>query len=327
MGTDAQLKRLFPVLLCVLIALVAYLQSSGIGQLVAAVVSGPGADGVAPKPAGAAGGTLVFTRPPQKSGSAILARNPFDSVTGPLDGRAITLPSPEAAKIADVGGDPSAEDPSCGFGRVTLITASDDPAWSFAAISDKNGSSKLRRMGDDVSGHTVHAMNWDTVWLTGEGRRCRMHLGDNASAPSSPAAGPSGEGADDARAARRGRRRDLSPEMAAKITKVSETEYSVERSLVDEILENQAELMRTARIVPEKEGDDVVGIRLFGIREGTLLGHLGLKNGDRLDSINGFKMADPQKALEAYGKLRSANKLTVQVNRKGSPLTIDFNIQ
>jgi general secretion pathway protein C len=125
----------------------------------------------------------------------------------------------------------------------------------------------------------------------------------------------------------RRRRGGLSPGMASKITKVSDTEYSVQRSLVDEILENQAELMRSARIVPEKQGDEVVGIRLFGIRNETLLGHLGLQNGDRLESINGFKMSDPQKALEAYGRLRTANKLSVQVNRKGAPVTLEFNIQ
>jgi general secretion pathway protein C len=114
--------------------------------------------------------------------------------------------------------------------------------------------------------------------------------------------------------------------MASKITKVSDTEFTVERSLVDEILENQAELMRSARIVPEKEGDEVVGIRMFGIRSGSLLSHLGMQNGDRLESINGFQMTDPQKALEAYGRLRSADSLKVQINRKGTPMTLDFNI-
>ena len=101
----------------------------------------------------------------------------------------------------------------------------------------------------------------------------------------------------------------------------------LERSVVDQILENQAELMRSARIVPEKEGDKVVGIRLFGVRPDSLLGTLGLQNGDRLQSINGFEMSDPQKALEAYARLRSADKLSVNVQRKGSPMTLDFNIK
>ena len=71
----------------------------------------------------------------------------------------------------------------------------------------------------------------------------------------------------------------------------------------------------------------MVGIRLFGIRPDSLLGTLGLENGDRLSSINGFEMSDPQKALEAYSKLRTADHLTVAVNRRGKPMNIDFNIK
>jgi general secretion pathway protein C len=38
-------------------------------------------------------------------------------------------------------------------------------------------------------------------------------------------------------------------------------------------------------------------------------------------------MSDPQKALEAYARLRSAERLTVTLNRRGKPMNIDFNIK
>jgi len=167
----------------------------------------------------------------------------------------------------------------------------------------------------------MHAMGWDRVWFTEGAKRCQMMLGDKSKAHAA------GKPARPARRSRRHRGRRLSAAMSAKIHKVSDTEYNIERSLVDEVLENQATLMRSARIVPEKRGDEVVGIRMFGIRSGSLLGQLGMKNGDRLETINGFAMTDPQKALEAYGRLRTADKLRVQVNRKGSPVTLEFNIQ
>ncbi|RLB58554.1 MAG: general secretion pathway protein GspC [Deltaproteobacteria bacterium] len=317
MGFDAQLKRTFPLVICVMIAVAAYLQASGIGQLIAAAVTD--------RSSAPTTGPVQFSDPLQSnrynSGKPILARKPFDSITGPLDGTSITVPGAPPITSGAPGAELSDEDPSCSFGRVLLISASDDPAWSFAAI-EASGESKLRRQGDDVSGHTVQAMSWDRVWLTSGATRCQMKLGDKSAAKSKPkTAGKKPK----RKSRRRGRR--LSPEMAGKIHKVSETEYNIERSLVDEILTNQAELMRSARIVPEKKGDDVVGIRLFGIRDGALLSHLGMKNGDRLDSINGFSMSDPQKALEAYGRLRTADKLTVKIDRKGTPTTLDFNIQ
>ena len=85
--------------------------------------------------------------------------------------------------------------------------------------------------------------------------------------------------------------------------------------------------MRQARIVPEQENGKVVGIRLFGVRPDTLLGTLGMENGDRLQTINGFDMASPEKALEAYARLRTADKLVVQVNRRGANMNLDYNIK
>src|SRR5206468_2633129 len=116
-------------------------------------------------------------------------------------------------------------------------------------------------------------------------------------------------------------------DIASKIQRISATEFNVDKQVVDKVLENQAELMRSARIVPEQENGKVIGIRLFGVRPDTLLGTLGLENGDRVQSINGFDMASPEKALEAYARLRTADHLTVQVNRRGQNTNIDFNIK
>jgi general secretion pathway protein C len=214
---------------------------------------------------------------------------------------------------------------------VLLIVSSEDPQWSFAAIAGTDGKSMLRRQGDEIAGHTVYFIGdlrteeqrrsgnrdlmGDRVWLNASGgARCMLRLGGKAPAKAAPkeVAKP---------------KTGVSKDISDKIHKVSETEFNVERSVIDSILENQAELMKSARIVPEKEGDKVVGIRLFGVRPDSLLGTLGIENGDRLSAINGFEMSDPQKALEAYAKLKTADHLTVAVNRHGKPVNIDFNIK
>lgn len=318
MGLDAQLKRFYPLVICSMIAAAAYLQSSGITQLVGAAVGG------APAPTAGPTNAFALAKAESPSGGAILRRNAFDSVTGPLDGSPAdsdeVSSGPSAIDEPRAASGNPADDPKCDGGRVMLISASDDIAWSFAAIQDKSGQSKMRRVGDEVDGRKVLFMTWDRVWLGESGDRCQLLIGDVAKAAAPAARAPS------AAAAPRGGRA-LPPDMADKIHKVSDTEFNVERAVVDQILENQAQLMRSARIVPEKDGDKMVGIRLFGIRKGTLLETLGFQNGDRLQSINGFEISDPQKALEAYGRLRTADSLKVSVNRKGTPMDIDFNIQ
>jgi general secretion pathway protein C len=163
-----------------------------------------------------------------------------------------------------------------------------------------------------------------TLWLEGEGLCQAALFGEEppaappqaqAAAPAEPSAPP----ADPSRA--------MDPELKNKIKKMSDTNFEIDRSAVDKILENQADLMKSARIVPEQKDGKVVGLRLFGVRPETLLGQLGLTNGDRLESINGFDMGSPEKALEAYARLRTAESLTVNVNRRGTPTTIEYKIK
>lgn len=85
-------------------------------------------------------------------------------------------------------------------------------------------------------------------------------------------------------------------------------------------------LLRSVRVVPETADGKVVGLRLFGIRPTSLLGTLGLRNGDRLESINGFEVGNPEKALEAYARLRTAPRLHLSLQRSGHPLELDLNI-
>jgi membrane-associated protease RseP (regulator of RpoE activity) len=110
------------------------------------------------------------------------------------------------------------------------------------------------------------------------------------------------------------------------ILKLSDTAFLVDRQVIDEALETQASVMRAARIVPDVEDGRVAGIRLFGVHPDSLLGLLGFENGDRLDSVNGFDLSTPARALEAYARLRSADHLSVVLNRRGSKVRIRYDI-
>jgi general secretion pathway protein C len=320
MAIDKLLKRHFWAVILVLVAIAAFFDAQGIMQIVGA---GLGADEkqlsappllarLPPSPASAS--------PHATSAEAILARNPFDSVTGPLNGVPIELP--DVPKAQEDDSDPY-NAPDCDNVKVLVIAASADPDWSFAALEtqQEKGKSYLRRRGGELGGKTVKFIGWDRVWMTTGSQLCQTQMfkpansATAAAAPPPPAPMPAGgAGA-------------TPPDISKGISKKSATEFDVDRGVVDKILENQAELMRQARIVPEQENGKVVGIRLFGVRPDTLLGTLGMENGDRLEKINGFDMTSPEKALEAYARLRTADHLTVGVNRKGQEMNLDYNIK
>jgi membrane-associated protease RseP (regulator of RpoE activity) len=86
------------------------------------------------------------------------------------------------------------------------------------------------------------------------------------------------------------------------------------------------DLLGPVRTVPEREAGKLVGLRLFGVRPGSLLGQIGLRNGDRIDSINGYSIADPEQALLAYARLRAAEDFKLRVSRAGQPLEIAYHL-
>jgi general secretion pathway protein C len=258
------------------------------------------------------------------SAESIIVRNPFDSVTGALN-KPPPAPEPSAsAPPVPTIVDPYAA-PPCDGVKLLVITASTDPDWSFAAFSTgADGKSLLRRRGGEVGNKQVKYIAWDRVWMTSGTALCQTTMFRPPGTPSAPPPPPPPPQLPSAPA---GGASPVPPEISKGVVRVSGTEFNIDRSVVDRILDNQADLMRQARIVPEQENGKVVGIRLFGVRPDTLLGVLGMENGDRLEKINGFEMASPEKALEAYARLRTADHLTVQVNRRGQAVNLDFNIK
>jgi len=332
LAIDALLKRYFLGVVLALVAVAAYFQAAGATQLVGSAIG-----------AASASGSTVVVVPPYKlavptrepkSGMPIIERNPFDSVTGPLN----AVPAPDPALTPQAGPDLSdpLSSPPCDGMQVLIVTESTDPLWSVAALQGPGEPHpRMRRVGDEIAGKKVVFIgfnpkeNTPAVWIEGGSTLCQAMLfrTQPAVAAAPPAAATPAAPAAPEPPKPGGGPPALDPAIAAKIHKVSDTEFNIDRSVVDQILENQAELMKSARIVPEQKDGKVVGVRMFGIRPDTLLGQLGLQNGDRLETLNGFNMASPEKALEAYARLRTASALNVKVNRRGAPVSIDLHIK
>jgi general secretion pathway protein C len=256
---------------------------------------------------------------------AILSRNIFDPLTG-------SLWPPKPPDLPDqpkVGAEPPAPPPLADGqmpppceGSVRLVASIYSPRnedWSFASLSLGTGSPLLYRLGSSVDSKSVDSIYPEAVFLKAQnGVLCSLTMfkSPNAPPPPKPPAVPAV-----AEAASSG-----DAELDAGIKQASETKYSVRRSLVDKLLQNQAELMRSARVVPHEENGRVVGVKLYGIRKTSLLGKLGLQNGDMLRTINGFDMGSPDTALEAYAKLRSASNLSLAIVRRGNAVTMEYNI-
>jgi general secretion pathway protein C len=115
------------------------------------------------------------------------------------------------------------------------------------------------------------------------------------------------------------------PRLASGIERVTATQFLVDHRVVDAVLENQADLMRNARVVPTFVNGRTCP-RLLGVRPDSLLATLGFREGDCIESVNGFDVSDPNRALEAYARLRSADTLVVRVRRYGTDLELEYTL-
>jgi general secretion pathway protein C len=259
----------------------------------------------------AAAQRLVLANPPADSirvtlADAILRRNPFDSETGSLTGET-TPPAPTFAL------------PACATAHASIVVASDDADWSLAAIVlSPDERPLLRRRGASAGEFTVEFIAPDRVWLRdARGALCAATL-----ATAQRAAPPSGASASAAPGGP-----SLDPSIARGIERVSTGEYRIDRGVLDRLVDDYATFARGVTATPDKLNGRVVGMRLDGIRAGSVLELLGLENGDRIVAINGADMTEPARALEALGAIRVAPRIDIDLSRRGVVTRVSLDIR
>jgi general secretion pathway protein C len=324
---NPQQRRFSAAIILSTLALCAFFLAQGTTRVLAAELLADDTTGTKPLGKQIATTRAVFLR--ERDPGIILRRNIFDSARGDLTAEPLPEVSlgPDGEPIAEW--DPSQPAPTC-TGKLRLVgsvVSPTDPEWSFAAIAGtSDGKTMLYREGSDVDGSRVLAVYSSSVVVSGTSGACQLLMFEEEEGSATPAPAPirktAATRAADARSA------GLSnEELDEGIEKITDTKFNIQRGLVDKVLANQGSLMKTARVIPHEEDGRVVGVKVYGIRRNSLLGRLGVRNGDMLRTINGFSMTSPDTALEAYSRLRSADKLTLAVKRQNKEMTIEYNIE
>ncbi len=295
---EAMLRRAFTFLPAATLVTCAYLGASTVSHLVSASLVAE----AAPRP--------VVRRapprqapPPSKDVDAVIARNMFCSTCEPGTGAPAAVPKEQLAS---------------GPLPLSLIALTRGESGYVATLTHTGtGRGGAYEEGDVIPGigtlRRVGAASLDVV-VDSSGRVERVSLFATA-APASP------------------RRPEAAPRVAAavaddpRVKQVADNSYIVERGLVDEVLVDPMKSNPGVRLFPVSENGQPAGFRLSGVRPTTLLGKMGLKNGDRIQSVNGYDLSTPDKAIEAYTKLRAASNLQIAVNRAGSDVKLEYSIR
>ena len=263
------------------------------------------------KPRGQSPGAKAQARAQRaKDGEPILRRNFFCADCPPI------IEEPDTA--GSTSNDPVKS--SLPLQLVATLVA-DDPVWSFAAVRDTNEKKTgLFHVGSIIPPSVeVVAIEARRVFIANGGRPEYLDLEGAGVAPPPPSASSAPTGVTGAG--------PLGADIDRGVRKVSESEYDIDRGLIDKVLGDPTFLARSARIVPSVKDGKANGFKIYAIRPGSVYGKIGLSNGDTIHAINGHEITSPDKALEVYTKVRNASHITVSLTRKGEPRTLDYSIR
>ena len=111
------------------------------------------------------------------------------------------------------------------------------------------------------------------------------------------------------------------------VRQLSDNQYVVSKTTINENLSDLSKLATQARIVPSFKNGVANGFKLFSIVPDSLYAKIGVQNGDVIRRINGYEMNSPDKALEIYSKLRDANRIEIELERRGETLRKTYSIE
>lgn len=114
------------------------------------------------------------------------------------------------------------------------------------------------------------------------------------------------------------------------ITAVANTgagSYAIDQRALNAALDNPAQAMSDARLLPSQKDGKVEGFRASEVRPNGVFAMIGIKNGDVLLRLNDFPMDSPDKALQSFIALKGQSRLKLDIVRDGQPQTFNYDIR
>lgn len=170
---------------------------------------------------------------------------------------------------------------------------------------------ELYRVGDDVGGQRIVAIDWDRVTLAHAGGEDVLELSPPASEPTEPAEEPPAVAA--------------APD--ARIRRTGENAFVVDRRELTGAVGNMSGLMTQLRAVAEVQDGRPAGFRLFQIRDDSLFARLGLRDGDVVQRVNGATIAEPAALLGFLQRLQSEPRVALDIVRGDAPRTLVYDLR
>lgn len=264
-------------------------------------------------------------------GVRVLARNIFDSQTGPLSWEEASAPPPASGS----GGEgevpaPSALPAPCDAAQqlrlVAAVVNSVRPEQSFAALRVQ-GKTHLLGIGGQVDDVTLLALRPSYAYVR-HGAVAACTLPVFLPPGQRPKAKPPAAKAPRPAAPARPKRKPLfsEQEITSGVRSLGGGRYAVSRSLLMRALRSPTGASLGARMRPVERYGRTVGWELARLRKGSALARMGLQKGDLLRSVNGHELSDASTLLVALRMLQQADSVTLAITRGNAVQHLQYTL-
>jgi general secretion pathway protein C len=109
------------------------------------------------------------------------------------------------------------------------------------------------------------------------------------------------------------------------VRKTGPGSYTLHRSGVAALMSDLGQVARMARGIASYQDGKTTGFKLVGVRPGSVLGAMGIRSGDIVRSVNGTVMDSPAAAMGVMALLRTADVLTLRIERRGKERVLTYS--
>lgn len=112
--------------------------------------------------------------------------------------------------------------------------------------------------------------------------------------------------------------------LADTIKRLDDHSFEVPRATIDRVLASTSAYAGIARALPARR---TAGLQLFGIRPGSLLTAIGIRNGDTVRALNGNAVGSVDEVAELLPQIKDAKEWRIDLDRYGRPVLITIAIK
>lgn len=183
-----------------------------------------------------------------------------------------------------------------------------------AAWIDTGEKTHLLLLGQEVGGYTLKKISYSEVLLEAGKKQATLYMSLSGSSSPDHASGISATPSVLKKAGIN--KEDIIPAKNGQ-------DGSVPTELVDKLLMDPYDEMAKMRMLPAEGG----GIQIARIEEDSVLGLVGVTQGDIVKSINNIEISNLGDAANAVNSIMSGTRLDVTVIRNGKPVQLNYQVR